>query len=86
MAGSGANVSVITKTGGNAFHGAFFEYFRNDTLNANDFFLNSASQPRPALKQNQFGVTLGGPIVKYKFFFCILPGNTPGERAGRWTG
>jgi hypothetical protein len=83
----GANVSVITKTGGNAFHGAFFEYFRNDALNANDFFLNSASQPRPALKQNQFGATLGGPILKDKlFFFCILPGNTPGERAGCWTG
>jgi Carboxypeptidase regulatory-like domain/TonB dependent receptor len=65
----GANVSVITKTGGNAFHGAFFEYFRNDTLNANDFFLNSASQPRPALKQNQFGATLGGPILKDKLFF-----------------
>jgi hypothetical protein len=65
----GANVSVITKTGGNAFHGTFFEYFRNDALNANDFFLNSTSQPRPALKQNQFGATLGGPILKDKLFF-----------------
>jgi len=65
----GANVSVITKTGGNTFHGTFFEYFRNNALNANDFFLNSASQPRPALKQNQFGATLGGPILKDKLFF-----------------
>jgi Carboxypeptidase regulatory-like domain/TonB dependent receptor len=65
----GANVSVITKTGGNAYHGAFFEFFRNDVLNANDFFLNSTSQQHPALKQNQFGVALGGPILKDKLFF-----------------
>jgi len=65
----GADVSVITKSGGNAYHGTFFEFFRNDALNANDFFLNSTSQPRPALKQNQFGTTLGGPILKDKLFF-----------------
>ncbi len=65
----GANISVITKTGGNAYHGTFFEFFRNDVLNANDFFLNSTSQPRPDLKQNQFGATLGGPILKDKLFF-----------------
>ena len=65
----GANVSVITKTGGNAYHGALFGFFRNNILNANDFFLNSTSQPRPALKQNQLGVALGGPILKDKLFF-----------------
>jgi hypothetical protein len=65
----GANVSVITKAGSNAYHGAIFEFFRNDALNANDFFLNGTSQPRPALRQNQFGVTLGGPILKDKLFF-----------------
>jgi len=65
----GANVSVVTKTGGNDFHGTVFEFWRNDVLNANDFFLNEAGQPRATLKQNQFGFTLGGPILKDKLFF-----------------
>jgi hypothetical protein len=58
---AGANVSLITKTGSNAFHGTVFEFLRNEALNANDFFLNRANQPRPVLKQNQFGFALGGP-------------------------
>jgi len=62
----GANVSVITKTGSNGFHGTFFEFLRNELLNANDFFLNQTGQPRPVLKQNQFGFALGGPIKKDK--------------------
>ena len=65
----GANVSVITKTGSNAFHGAVFEFLRNELLNANDFFLNQTGQPRPVLKQNQFGFALGGPIKKDKLLF-----------------
>ena len=65
----GANVSVVTRTGGNEYHGTLFEFWRNDVLNANDFFLNEAGQPRAALKQNQFGFTLGGPILKDKPFF-----------------
>jgi hypothetical protein len=65
----GANVSVITKTGSNSFHGTVFEFLRNDILNANDFFLNRAGQPRPPLKQNQFGFAFGGPIKKDKLFF-----------------
>ncbi|HEX4593953.1 MAG TPA: TonB-dependent receptor, partial [Bryobacteraceae bacterium] len=67
--GSGANVEVITKSGTNQFHGDLFEFVRNDIFNANDFFLNRNSQPRPILKQNQFGGTLGGPILKDKLFF-----------------
>ncbi len=66
---SGANVNVVTKSGSNAFHGNIFEYFRNDVLNANDFFLKRNNQPRPVLKQNQFGGTLGGPILKDRLFF-----------------
>jgi Carboxypeptidase regulatory-like domain/TonB dependent receptor len=66
---AGANVSLITKTGGNDFHGTIFEFFRNEVLNANDFFLNLTGQPRPALKENQFGFTLGGPIYKQKLLF-----------------
>ncbi len=66
---AGANVSLITKTGSNAFHGAIFEFLRNEVLNANDFFSNRASQPRPVLKQNQFGFAFGGPIKKEKLLF-----------------
>jgi hypothetical protein len=66
---AGANVSVITKAGSNVYHGSIFEFFRNEALNANDFFSNETSQPRAALKQNQFGFALGGPIKKEKLFF-----------------
>jgi hypothetical protein len=65
----GANVSVITKTGSNALHGTVFEFLRNDLFNANVFFLNQTGQPRPVLKQNQFGFALGGPIKKDKLLF-----------------
>ena len=65
----GANVSLITKTGSNSFHGAIFEFLRNEALNANDFFLNRAGQPRPVLNQNQFGFAFGGPIKKDKLLF-----------------
>ncbi len=66
---AGANVDVITKGGGNKFHGSLFEFFRNEHLNANNFFFNATGQPRPILRQNQFGYTLGGPIVKDKLLF-----------------
>ncbi|HUL33124.1 MAG TPA: carboxypeptidase regulatory-like domain-containing protein [Candidatus Eisenbacteria bacterium] len=66
---AGANVDVITKGGTNDFHGAAWEFFRNDDLNANTFFRNLADQPRPALKQNQFGFDFGGPIKHDKLFF-----------------
>ena len=66
---SGANVSVITKTGTNQYHGTVFEFLRNDILNANDFFLNRTGQQRAALKQNQFGFALGGPIENSKLLF-----------------
>lgn len=66
---AGANVNVVTKGGSNAFHGTLFEFFRNNDLNANDFFFNRAGSTRPVLKQNQFGGTIGGPIIKDKLFF-----------------
>lgn len=65
----GASTSLITKSGSNAFHGSLFEFFRNEALNANDFFLKQAGQPRPALRQNQFGFAAGGPLQKDKLFF-----------------
>jgi hypothetical protein len=66
---AGANISVITKSGSNDYHGTVFEFLRNDDLNANDFFRNQNSQPRPILRQNQFGFVFGGPIEKDKLFF-----------------
>jgi hypothetical protein len=63
----GAVINLITKGGGNEFHGTLFEFFRNDKLNANDFFLNRAGQPRPVLRYNNFGFNLSGPIVLPRF-------------------
>lgn len=73
---AGANVNVVTKSGSNEWHGALFEFFRNDVLNANDFFLKRNGQARPVMKQNQFGGILGGPILKNKnaFFFISYQG------------
>jgi hypothetical protein len=66
---SGANISVVTKSGTNSFHGTLFEFVRNDIFNANDFFIKRAGLPEPVLKQNQFGFTFGGPIWINKLFF-----------------
>jgi len=66
---AGANVSVITKTGSNEYHGSVFEFLRNEVLNANDFFSNETRQPRAALQQNQFGFGLGGALKRDKLFF-----------------
>ena len=66
--GAGANVEVVTKSGGNQIHGSVFEFLRNDKLDANDFFLNQQHQPRSVMKQNQFGASFGAPIIKDKFF------------------
>ena len=73
---AGANVNLISRTGGNQFHGNVWEFLRNDALDANDFFLNQNGQPRPVLKQNQFGFTFGGPIRRDKtFFFASYQGS-----------
>src|SRR5882672_2068987 len=69
----GANVNLVTKSGSNEFHGTLFEFFRNEALNANDFFYNRNRLPTQAkkqvLKQNQFGGSFGGPVRKDKLFF-----------------
>jgi hypothetical protein len=65
----GGVVNVITKSGTNQFHGSGWEFFRTTGLTANDFFSNQADLPRAAFRYNQFGATLGGPIVKAKTFF-----------------
>jgi hypothetical protein len=68
---SGGNVDFVSKSGSNNLHGNLWEFFGNDALNANDFFLKENGQPRPVLKQNQFGGTFGGPIRKNKTFFFV---------------
>src|ERR1700678_1898815 len=65
----GAQVSVVTKSGTNAIHGTVFEYFRNDVLDANDWFADHDHLKKPELRQNDFGGVLGGPIIKDKLFF-----------------
>ena len=72
----GGNVNAILKSGTRELHGDVYEFFRNDVLNANDFFLNAAGQKRPPVKQNIFGGSLGGPAgrEKYGFFFVNYQG------------
>jgi hypothetical protein len=65
----GGIISVAIKSGTNQFHGDLWEFFRNDKLNANNFFNNFFQLPRPALRWNMFGGTVGGPILKKKLFF-----------------
>lgn len=64
---SGAVVNVVTKSGTNDLHGSFYEFLRNDVLNARQFTFTPA--PKTPFKQNQFGGTIGGPIKKDKTFF-----------------
>ena len=65
----GGQISIVTRSGTKDFHGTIFEYFRNDAMDANDWFGNSSSLPKPPLRHNQFGGVLGGPIVKSSTFF-----------------
>lgn len=66
---SGAQISLITKSGTNSFHGALFEAHRNTIFTANDFFNNRSGVVRPKLIRNTFGGALGGPIKKDRLFF-----------------
>jgi hypothetical protein len=93
---TGSTTSVVTRGGGNAFHGTVYEFFRNDVLDARNFF----SQSVEPLKQNQYGATTGGPIRKNRlFFFAYYEGfrnrqgvtntatvPTAAERAGDFSG
>lgn len=97
---AGGVISVVTKSGTNLIHGSVFDYLRNDALNANTFFNNEAGLARPILKRNQFGGTIGGPIVKDRAFFffgyqgqrqnsitvgSVLPVYTPAELMGNFS-
>ncbi len=72
----GGNVNAILKSGTKELHGDVYEYFRNDVLNANEYFLKASGLPRPPVKQNIFGGSLGGPVVNEKagFFFVNYQG------------
>jgi outer membrane receptor protein involved in Fe transport len=67
----GGIISVVTKSGSNQIHGSLFEFLRNKVLDANDYFNIQQAIPRLDLKRNQFGATLGGPMVKDKAFFFL---------------
>jgi hypothetical protein len=72
---SGAAVSVATPSGTNRFHGSVFEFFRNTALNSNEFYANAMGSPKPDIKLNMYGFSVGGPIKRNKTFF-----------AGSWQG
>ena len=59
----GAQVSVVTRSGNNEYHGTAFEYFRNDKLNANDWFANSRGEGRAPFRLQDFGAALGGTLI-----------------------
>jgi len=63
----GAQVQIATRSGTNQFHGALFEYFRNDALDASDWFANANRLPKPPLRQNDFGGVFSGPILLPRF-------------------
>jgi len=74
---SGSVVNIVTKSGTNTVHGSAFEYFRNDHLNARNFF--NTVGPKDAFRNNQFGGSLGGPIVKDKtFWYAAYEGQREG--------
>jgi Carboxypeptidase regulatory-like domain len=77
---SGAQVSLITKSGTNQFHGSLYEYHRNTITSANDWFNNKDGVDRPSLIRNNFGGAIGGPIKKDRLFFFF---NYEGFREAR---
>jgi hypothetical protein len=65
----GGQISIVTRSGANQFHGTVFDYFRNDALDANDWFANANGLPKPQERQNDFGGTFSGPLEKDRTFF-----------------
>src|SRR6202047_4015642 len=78
----GGNVNAILKSGTREFHGDAYEFFRNDILNANELFLNRQGLPRPSVKQNIFGGSVGGPVVREKLGFFFVNYQAPRQRSG----
>jgi hypothetical protein len=65
----GGQISIVTRSGTNQFHGVLFDYLRNDALDANDWFADRDGLEKPGERQNDFGGTIGGPISKDRTFF-----------------
>ncbi|MCX6613332.1 MAG: TonB-dependent receptor [Acidobacteria bacterium] len=74
---AGGQVEMVTRSGGNQYHGSAFNFLRNTVLNANNWFNNASGTKRPVFIQNIFGGQMGGPILKDKLFFF---GNFQGRR------
>ncbi|HTU45392.1 MAG TPA: carboxypeptidase regulatory-like domain-containing protein [Bryobacteraceae bacterium] len=78
----GGQVSIVTRSGTNTFHGSTFDFLRNSALDANNFFANANALVKPAERQNDFGATLGGPVSiprvyqgkDHTFFFVSYEG------------
>jgi outer membrane receptor protein involved in Fe transport len=68
---AGGVVAAVTKSGTNNFHGDLYEFVRNTSLDANNFFLNEENVSRPTYDRNQFGGTLGGPVIKDRAWFFV---------------
>jgi hypothetical protein len=67
----GGQVQIVTRSGTNQFHGGLSDYFRNDALDANDWFANAHGLPRSPLRQSDFGGVFGGPLIRDKTFFFL---------------
>jgi Carboxypeptidase regulatory-like domain len=79
----GGNIDAVLKSGTKKYHADAWEFFRNTELDANDFFLNKASQPRPRIQQNIFGADGGGPVgrnAQFGYFYLNYQGSR--QRAG----
>jgi hypothetical protein len=80
---SGAQISIVTRSGTSKFHGALFDYVRNEALDANDWFANRNQLPKPPLRQNDFGGVLGGPIPSPRFGADKSGGQAAGGQPNR---
>jgi len=67
----GPQMNIITKGGTNKYHGELFDFFRNNALDAHDYFFNPVNNPAEPLRMNQFGGNVGGPVVRNKLFFFV---------------
>lgn len=65
---AGANVNISTKSGSRNLHGSFYEYFRNEKLDANDWFANANNRGKVPFRQNQYGIAIGGPVLIPKLY------------------
>jgi hypothetical protein len=68
----GGQVTMLTKSGSNTFHGSAFEFLRNSAMDSTNFFLNRSGGRRAAFQQHQYGASLGGPVRKDRTFFFAL--------------